>query len=551
MLRRVKELDDAVDKLESAPARYDSGWRGDTTGCLDGTRVELLDEIDRWVTKTVDTAPIFWLNGLAGTGKSSIAYTVAERCCQKEWLGASFFFSRSESTCTKAHLFFTTIARQFASFDPELKTLIAKAIIDTKYPNDVSIRIQFQNFIVAPLRSLGRRPPLVVVVDALDECSSEQGIKDILQLIAAEARHIPFLRFLITSRPEHHIRDYFTTYIAPMAGLVVLHEIGQPIVRSDIKHFLNHRLSTLGPSTPWPTSEEIKSLVEYAAEFFIFAATAVKFIEGDKEEAQSRLNVLLKVREPRLHSPYGDLDALYLRILQDALPQNARPELKKIFQRVVGSIVLLFDPIPLPALEALLELKTKDARFALKGLHSVVIVPASDSEAARIWHPSFHDFLTDPQRCIDSEGGPDQRFYVDRFEHHRRIAISCLRCMTSALKQDICEIKDFSKSNDEVEDLQQRINDNIPRQLQYSCMHWTSHVSCASPTDELISLLQNFFQEFFLHWLEALSLIAKLEVAVKDLPIVTQWYRVSSQSRTTNTPLIPVFSRRRRILFLR
>ena len=49
---------------------------GDHWGCLKGTRVAILDEIESW-SKDPNMSPIYWLNGLAGTDKSTIAQIIA------------------------------------------------------------------------------------------------------------------------------------------------------------------------------------------------------------------------------------------------------------------------------------------------------------------------------------------------------------------------------------------------------------------------------------------------------------------------------------------
>jgi len=61
---------------------------------------------------------IFWLNGVAGTGKSTISRTIADRFKKQGILGASFFFKRGERDRGNAALFFTTIAAQLVSQKP-------------------------------------------------------------------------------------------------------------------------------------------------------------------------------------------------------------------------------------------------------------------------------------------------------------------------------------------------------------------------------------------------------------------------------------------------
>jgi len=75
-------------------------------------------------------AYIFWLNGMAGTGKHTIARTVAHSCTNQKRLGASFFFSRGRGDLGHAAKFSTTLAAQFANILTGLKPYVCKAIAE-------------------------------------------------------------------------------------------------------------------------------------------------------------------------------------------------------------------------------------------------------------------------------------------------------------------------------------------------------------------------------------------------------------------------------------
>ncbi|KAG8942412.1 hypothetical protein FRC03_003249, partial [Tulasnella sp. 419] len=83
----------AILRTHTADARYDSSSRIVVTRCFQGTRSDLLDKIFEWADDP-KAKPIYWLCGLAGTGKSTIAQTVSEGFHERGMLGASFFFSR-------------------------------------------------------------------------------------------------------------------------------------------------------------------------------------------------------------------------------------------------------------------------------------------------------------------------------------------------------------------------------------------------------------------------------------------------------------------------
>ena len=51
--------------------------------------MDILDAIELWASD-FNKLPVYWLNGLAGTGKSTIAQTIAERVFADGQLGASF-----------------------------------------------------------------------------------------------------------------------------------------------------------------------------------------------------------------------------------------------------------------------------------------------------------------------------------------------------------------------------------------------------------------------------------------------------------------------------
>ena len=80
--------------LRSVRCAQQAGYRhGNRNGCLRGTRTAILDEIELWIRDLYDPRTVYWLNGLAGTGKSTIAQTIAERTFADGRLGASFFCS--------------------------------------------------------------------------------------------------------------------------------------------------------------------------------------------------------------------------------------------------------------------------------------------------------------------------------------------------------------------------------------------------------------------------------------------------------------------------
>ena len=86
------------------------------------------DSSSCWASHGQDERCIFWLNGRAGTGKSTIARTIAHKYYNKGRLGASFFFESGGGDVIYAANFFTTIARQLAKQSDIVTDHICKAI---------------------------------------------------------------------------------------------------------------------------------------------------------------------------------------------------------------------------------------------------------------------------------------------------------------------------------------------------------------------------------------------------------------------------------------
>ncbi|KAF9511916.1 hypothetical protein BS47DRAFT_1363457 [Hydnum rufescens UP504] len=392
-------------------AAYDSGREDAPLSCFEGTRVSILAEIMSWFESTENgTPPIYWLVGLAGIGKSTIAKTVAERADKRpdedRMLGGSFFFSRSDAPLRNPNLVFPTLAFQLAQADNEFKNIIGEAVQQDATLGNKKPLAQFEGLILKPLSELdSHRRTTLIVLDALDECD-ERGAATILQLLLAHASQLPFLRILITSRPEPHISLVFSD--ARNLAKRILHDVEASVIEEDLRLYIRSELSEipkkLGLRTigDW-TDGEINALVEKSGKLFIYAATSIRFIGDDRvRDPRGHLRLILdtQLSKESEATPYSQLDSLYVGVLRNSLSNSDnRKAIVKWFQTVVGSIVLLRQPLPLGSLARFVQCTLDNVDTALRRLRSVIIPPSTPDEAPRIYHPSFRDFITDPSRC--------------------------------------------------------------------------------------------------------------------------------------------------------
>ncbi|KAF9503094.1 hypothetical protein BS47DRAFT_1402757 [Hydnum rufescens UP504] len=467
-------------------AAYDSGREDAPSSCLEGTRVSILTEIMSWFESVESgTPPVYWLVGLAGIGKSTIAKTAAERANKNRMLGGSFFFSRSDAPLRNPNLVFPTLAFQLALSDNEFKNVIGEAI-----QQDPTVS----------------RQTTLIVLDALDECE-EQGADTILQLLLSHASQLPFLRVLITSRPEPHISSVFTE--ARNLAKRVLHDIEASVIEEDLRLYIRSELGKilkrleLGSVPDW-TDGEINSLVEKSGKLFIYAATSIRFI-GDARvrDPRGHLRLILdtQLTEESEVTPYSQLDSLYVGVLRNSLSDFNRKAIVKRFQTVFVQCTL------------------DDVDTALRHLRSVIIPPSTLDEAPRIYHPSFRDFIMDPSRCSIPDfvivAVPDQEL---------RHALRCLELMETFLRQDIAGILDVSLLNSEVKGLEEKVRDALSAEVQYACRYWASHLSCVELGEKrVVEALEGFSKRLLLMWIEAMSLIGSLSSAVVSIEGAHQW----------------------------
>jgi hypothetical protein len=192
-------------------APFNSFQRQHEPACLDNTRVDILHEIQSWADGQ-DEQYIFWLNGLAGTGKSTIARTISRKYFEEKRLGASFCFTKGGGDVGHAGKFVTSIAVQLAKSVAGLRQHVFNAIMDNTDVTSQSLRDQWQQLVLRPLSKLdgdNHRYSYVLVIDALDECDGDNDIRILLQLLA-EARSLRNirLRIFLTSRPDMDLFEF-------------------------------------------------------------------------------------------------------------------------------------------------------------------------------------------------------------------------------------------------------------------------------------------------------------------------------------------------------
>jgi len=500
---------------------------GDRQGCLKGTRKAVLDGMESW-SKDPNASPIYWLNGLAGTGKSTIAQTFAERLFADGGLGASFFCSRDFEDRRNLHCIFPTLAFQLAHKYPGFRSALIPLLRSNPDIGHESLSSQMRAMIVEPL-SLSDIST-VIVIDALDECADEEPQSAILSVMGRLVGGIPKVKFLITGRPEPRIQSGFRLeLLRPLTDVFLLHEVEPSVVNTDIRFFFEHGLSELAKRSGierdvWPTEKHLDLLCERAAGFFVYAVATLKFLDHAVIPPSKRLDVITRAPGSTTHEGKAKvrssvtLDSLYLSSFQNAFDgMDAEDDERTRF--VISAIVLAVNPLSPSGIATLIGLGEQEVTSTLRLIKSLLKLPEDPDSPVLPFHKSFPDFITDPLRC------PDERFHISPRTGHLKLALNCLELMNDGLECNILSLPDYAL-NSEVEDLEARTKGRISVALEYACKSWHNHLTeIRGDVAAIVSALRSFMQERFLGWLEVLSVTGATRDAVVALEKVILWLR--------------------------
>jgi hypothetical protein len=483
-----------------------------------------LIKIERWIEGS-DEPPVFWLNGLAGTGKSAIAQTIAERVFADGHLGASFFCSRGVEDRSSLQLIFPTLAFQLAQKYPRFRSQLIPLLQSDPDVAHESLQDQMQRFLVEPLKSADIST--VIVIDALDECKDEDPESAILLVLGEWVSKIPGVKFFVTSRPEAHILSGFRgSLLKDSTHVFILHDVEHYTIDNDIRYFFKHELSGLTRKRRgidgWPTDEHLNSLCRRAAGFFVYAVATVNFLKHKFKRPSDRLDLIMKSPESTVHEGkaelkvYTSLDSLYASIFQEAFRKNDAED-DVMVRPVLSAVVLVANPLSPSAVATLLGFDCDEVLSLLESIQSLLALHDDIDNPVRPFHKSFPDFITDSARCTDT------RFYISS-DYHAELVLRCLKLMDELLEKNTFSIPDYAL-NSEVEDLPERIEGSgIRGALEYACRSWYKHlIVTRHRTLDVFSALRDFLEGKFLFWLEVLSVLGAVGDAARALITTTKW----------------------------
>ncbi|THU76038.1 hypothetical protein K435DRAFT_879809, partial [Dendrothele bispora CBS 962.96] len=490
-----------IDRLRYEGTSYDTrvSSYGVARECMPGTRIKVLADLESWALGD-GLRKVYWVVGMAGTGKSTILHTLCHNLDDKHLLGGSFFCSRALDDASNAPLIVPSIAHSLASTSPSIKSQIVAALKNEPKLAErtyIDSRKQFKKLILDPMQTSLKQSITtykIIVIDALDECTDLDRVSALIKVILDFARHIP-LKFVIASRDEDPIRKAFGLS-SDIRDDFVLHELEKDVVEGDIRIYLTSELENCKrdddeASDPWPPQDH-----------------------NGRSLYKSRLQTL-SAQGSVLKTGFGSsLDDLYGGILKEACKSLDEGEISHM-RNLVSIVVFLQNPLPLKAITSLSKVNSREY---LSRLASVIHIPINNNSDAVVtpFHASFPDFLIDITRC-SHQRCPSFGALLHS-EGNEMLALRCLQLMNTELKYNICDApkeQTISRRGTTNSSYETR---KISAALEYSCVYWAFHLSKIQELGgDLVNALDDFLKKHLLHWMECLSLLNKLETGIKSL----------------------------------
>ena len=477
---------------------------------MPGTRQDVLTLIKTWLDD-LNEPNIFWLSGSPGSGKTTIASTVvADFHC----FCGQFFFRRDEAELRDPDNLWRRIALDLSLGCNDLGKSIAQAL-ETQKANirGLDTSMQFEHLIAKPLQQVFGTSvkPLLIVVDALDECDSYEKL---LPSLVSWSHLSKSLKLLITSRHYHKIQSKLGS-VSVHHNLNTGHEVSTQTSHDLEKYFVARFSEVSGLPPKWPGPSKVLFLVRKAAGLFIWAKSAMDFILYDGGDPEERLDIIFAESGEGIDV----VDSLYHQVISVAL-QGLRKKEKAALKLVLGSIIIAKNPLRIKDLTDLLEVKYASLNSIIGQLRPILSI--SDTNSLHICHQSVADFLLDSERSQD--------LWVDPQLYSLHFAASCLKLMDTKLKFNFFGLKTSHILNKDIPELNDHMKCVKSTALHHASYFWASYLQ--KDFDHILQLevqaaVERFLMVHLLHWLEIMSVMGTVNHAAQILLLTANWSQVS------------------------
>jgi len=481
---------------------------------MEGTRGYILNRVIAWVTnglgqKDVLQSTPYWIYGLPGIGKTSLAHSICEKLDQRKQFAGAFFCRRDDTNLSEPRHILPTLIYQLAKTSPPFRSIVTKYLHKNQHMTPQSMQVTLFLEFIRSIPCHSNQDTLVVVIDALDECGNTQSRAEILKVLIDAAALASWLKIIITSRPEVDITRSLDT-------AEKYHLDTDPEATDDLRTFAQRELNLVAERwhfpTPWPEEFLFNRVISQANGHFIFIKTLVLALEKCEDPEES-------LREALQGSASAGLAPLY-RLYSSIL--KAHSKIAGFWRMITVITTAQYRPLRKEPIAELAGVKPNFVEKWADDLSSLLYRGEGANGAIRVRHLSISEYFAS-NRCD---------YQADLRAAHMQQGIACLQTMVKQLHFNICKLEDSRLANTDIKDLPSRIEQNISDPLQYSSLYWSTHLR--STPDEIhhdrriLGSLKEFFEGLYpLFWIEVLSVMGMVSIGAPSLRGVISLVKVS------------------------
>jgi len=474
---------------------------------MEGTRESLLKTIMTWVTTKSGQeheSNALWIHGLPGIGKTSLAHSICASLHEGNHLAGAFFCRRDDPNLSEPRNILPTLIYKLAILFPPFRNVVAESLRND--PNLTPESMKYALFLdfLCKLPSSPQRT-LVFTIDALDECGNSRSRPAILKVLTDATVQAPWLKIIITSRPEVDIQRFFD---GPTQSLHLRYDLAtDQNATADLQAFARSEFALVASdyhlSIPWPEESLFNRVISQANTLFIFIKTVVLALENCADPTRSLEATLQDSAGTGLKPLFG----LYSSILKARIVDSHAE-----FRRTIGVILATqsYRPLCDETIATLAGVEPSVVKRWADGLSSLLYRDTGANEGVRVRHLSISDFFISDHCHRD--------YQVKLGDANTQLGVVCLRTMIRQLRFNI-------------KDLPYRIKMHISDPLQYSSLYWSNHL-CSTPDVGGLNVLGSL-KEFFeglcpLFWIEVLSVMGMVQIGAPSLRRVMVTAKVST-----------------------
>jgi len=481
---------------------------------MEGTREFILDQIITWVTngpgqEDIDRGTPYWIYGLPGIGKTSLAHSICEKLDELNQLAGTFFCRRDDTKSSEPRNILPTLIYQLAKTSPLFRSIVIEHLHKRQHMTPHSMQ---ETLFLEFIRSIPRPSnpdTLIVVIDALDECGDTQSRADILKVLIDAAAQASWLKIIITSRPE--------VDIIRSLGTAARYDLGtDQAATADLRTFAQCQLdlvaSTWRLPTPWPAEPVFNRVILRANGLFIFIRTLVLALRRCKDPEEC-------LKEALQGSSSAGSEPLY-RLYSSIVKEHS--EIAGFWRMITVITTAQYRSLHKESIAELAGVKPNFVEKLVDDLSSLLYRDEGANGAIRVRHLSISEFFA----------SNPYGYQVYLRAAHEQQGVACLQTMVKQLRFNSCKLEDSRLANADIKDLPLRIEQNISQPLQYSSLYWSIHLRSTPDNlqhDVILGSLKEFFEGLYpLFWIEVLSVMGMVSVGAPSLRGVISLVKVSS-----------------------